>query len=354
MVKQKKRLMTAVIFGGQSTEHEVSIMSAANVIAAANKKKYHIVPVFVTKQGHWHILKGSRQAWQAQIDQVTKKNQEQVLSSEVFSLFNNHQVDVVFCLMHGNDGEDGSVQGMMEILNIPYVGAGVLGSALAMDKEVTKRLLTLAGIPLAKYITIRQGEVVRSKYIFAQLGKTVFVKPANGGSSVGVTRATKDNIDVAIATAFLYDTKILIEQAVAGWEIECSVLGNSTPKVSLPGKIIPQKDFYSYEAKYLDSDGALLEAPTVLPKKMVTKVQDVSRTVYQLLELSGMARVDFFLQPDGTLLVNEINTIPGFTNISMYPKLWEASGLHYTKLIDQLIGLAIQKYKTKIKLKKSY
>lgn len=324
-----KKIKVAILFGGRSAEHEISILSAKNVIIAINKIKYEVVEMFVPKTGEINVQK--------------LKN-----------------ADVVFPILHGPYGEDGTVQGLLKLANIPFVGAGVLGSAVGMDKDVQKRLLRDAKIPTAKFI-ICHAELISASKILKQvqddIGKLpVFVKPANLGSSVGISKVQsyKDLI-VAVKNAFKYDQKIIVEEAIVGKEVEISVLGNEDPIASVVGEIQTNKkhDFYSYEAKYLDENGATLVIPARITKIQENKIQRIAIKAYQALCCEGMARVDMFLTKIGTVYVNEINTIPGFTNISMYPKLWGASGLSQTKLIDKLIQLALDRFQKEQKLKTS-
>ncbi|MDP6038110.1 MAG: D-alanine--D-alanine ligase family protein, partial [Candidatus Latescibacteria bacterium] len=266
-------------------------------------------------------------------------------------------VDVVFPVLHGPMGEDGTVQGLLRLADVPYVGPNVLGSAVAMDKDVMKRLLRDAGIPNAAWRTVHQFEAseVDLDGVIAELGLPLFVKPANLGSSVGISKAHDlSELGPALEEAFRYDNKVLIEAFVDGREIEISVLGNEDPIASLPGEVLPQHEFYSYEAKYLDEKGAVLQIPADLPNEVVKRVQDLAVRTFQVLCCEGMARADFFLQADGALMVNEINTIPGFTPISMYPKLWAASGISNTELVDRLIQLAIDRYEREQQLKTSF
>ena len=269
-------------------------------------------------------------------------------------------LDVVFPVLHGTFGDDGTVQGLLELADIPYVGAGVLGSAVGMDKDVQKRLLQAAGVPVVPFLTVTPAtwsaapEAVRAHA--ASLGLPVFVKPANLGSSVGITKVTTlDALPAAVQAAFEYDTKILIERGIDGREIECAVLGNDDPQASVPGEICPQAEFYSYEAKYTDEHGAELRVPAPLTAAQTATVQHLAVRVFQLLDCAGMARVDFFLERGtDTWYVNELNTIPGFTTVSMYPKLWEASGVPYTELISRLLELAQQRHAQRRRLKRTY
>jgi D-alanine-D-alanine ligase len=266
------------------------------------------------------------------------------------------KVDVIFPVLHGPFGEDGTVQGLLKLANVPFVGAGVLGSAVGMDKDVMKRLLRDAKIPIAKFLVFERS--VASKINFAAvkraLGLPFFVKPANLGSSVGISKVSaKKQFGRALTEAFRYDNKILIEESIRGREIECSVLGNENPIASLPGEIVTRHDFYSYDAKYLDEKGAQLIVPAALAKNIVRQVQTLALRTFKTLGCEGMARVDFFLRNNREIFVNEINTIPGFTKISMFPKLWEASGIPYPRLIDRLIRLALERNRRERNLRTS-
>jgi len=315
-----KKLKIGVLFGGKSAEHEVSLMSAKNVIGALDKNKYQVTQIKIPKHGWFHFS-------------VLKK------------------VDVVFPVMHGPYGEDGSIQGLLKLLNLPFVGAGVLGSAVGMDKDIMKRLLRDAGIPIGKFITFKIGEKIDFNKIKKDLGWPMFIKPANMGSSVGVSKAkNEDELKKAIKNAFRYDHKIIIEKFINGREVECSVLGNDVPMASVPGEIIANQDFYSYDAKYID-DTSVVEIPAKLDAKVLKRVQALAVETFQVLNCEGLGRVDSFVTKDGRVFVNEINTIPGFTNISMYPKLWEASGLPLPKLLDRLIDLAIERFEKEQNLK---
>ncbi len=320
--KSKKKLRIGVIFGGKSVEHEVSVVSARNIIKALDREKYKVIPIHIKRMGN---------------SQLGRK------------IFN--KIDVIFPVIHGAFGEDGTLQGLLKFSGLPFVGAGVLGSAIGMDKDISKRLLKQAGISVADFIIIYSGEQVSYKQASKKLGPVMFVKPANSGSSVGINRAKNEKeFKKAVSEAFKYDSKIIIEEFINGREIECAVLGNENPKASVPGEIIPKGGFYSYEAKYIDKDGAGLEIPAKLSKTAIKKIQQTAIKAFKILNCEGMARVDFFLKKNGTLLINEINTIPGFTSISMYPKLWEASGILLPKLLDKLISLALERFKKEQKL----
>ncbi|HBV01280.1 MAG TPA: D-alanine--D-alanine ligase [Candidatus Taylorbacteria bacterium] len=358
-MKKPRKIRVGIIFGGKSTEHEVSLQSAKNVIAALDKEKYEPVMIGIDKTGRWFrssranyllhsenpkLIALNKKVAQGMVLIPGEERQLMVLSGgEV-----NQALDVVFPILHGPLGEDGTMQGLLKLIDIPFVGPGVLGSAIGMDKDVQKRILRDAGIPIAKFLTIREQDkdTVSFTRVKKQLGLPLFIKPANAGSSVGVTKVKKEaDFQTAIEDAFRYDSKILIEEGIDGREIECAILGNEDPIASVLGEIKPNHEFYSYEAKYIDENGAVSEIPAKLPKVVIKKVQETAVASFKALECEGMARVDSFLTKDGRVLVNEINTIPGFTKISMYPKLWEASGIAYPKLIDTLITLALARAK---------
>ena len=358
-----RKINVAILFGGQSAEHEVSLQSAGNVAAAIDRKKYDVVLIGIDKKGKWYLNEESKFLLHADSPKLIKMQEtgdslalvpgDQ--SGQLISLSGNQPVgpiDVVFPVLHGPFGEDGTVQGLLKLANVPFVGAGVLGSAVGMDKDVMKRLLREAQIPIADFVVFNRSRVDEIDFDVAKdcLGLPFFVKPANLGSSVGISKVKSENqFHEAVSLAFEYDNKILVEEYIAGREIECSVLGNDSPIASVPGEVIPQHEFYSYEAKYIDEAGAVLEIPAKLSNDITKKVQDYAIKTFRLLCCEGMARVDLFVK-DNDVIVNEINTIPGFTNISMYPKLWEASGIGYSELIDRLIQLAIERFKSEQEL----
>ncbi|MEN9216871.1 MAG: D-alanine--D-alanine ligase family protein [Gloeomargarita sp. HHBFW_bins_162] len=343
-------IRVGILFGGQSAEHEISVQSARNILAALSPTHYQPVPIGITRQGQWWLADPN---WLIQASPQKLPPFEQGLapvgvipSQGLIHFSQNHweplPVDVVFPVLHGPRGEDGTVQGLLTLAGLPFVGAGVLGSAVGMDKEVMKRLLTQAGLAVGHYRCYRRGVSVEPATVVAELGLPVFVKPANMGSSVGVTKVcTADDLLPALAKAWKYDAKVLVEQAITGREIECAILDGVPPQASVPGEIIPQHEFYSYEAKYLDDQGAVLKMPADLAPNQVAQVQRLSVQVFQVLECRGLGRVDWFFTPDGDWIVNEINTIPGFTQISMYPKLWELSGISYSDLVHRLLELAL-------------
>ena len=359
----------AIVYGGRSGEHEVSLRSAFYVYNNIDRKKYDVVLIAIDKNGRWYFSRNfddmvntKSQLWKlkTRLKEIVLLKSEKC--SQVFSLKEKKNligIDIFFPLIHGTYGEDGCLQGFFELLDIPYVGADVVGSAIAMDKEIAKRLLMLEKIPIAKFTVIKKSDTSeeRRKNINQAIKKfhfPLFIKPVSLGSSVGISKVfNKKGIDSAIKYAFKYDTEIIIEEFIEGREIECSVLGNSYLKASLPGEI-KSLSFYSYKAKYLDPEEAKLLIPAPLSKEIIKKVQKLSIKVFKILKLKGMARVDLFLKPNGQLIVNEANTIPGFTQISMYPKLWQISGIKYSKLLDKLIQLAIQNFNEKKKLSRNY
>jgi len=367
-----KKLRVGILFGGRSAEHEVSVRSAANVIAAADPKKYEIVPIAIAKDGRWRVgaLPGGSQE-RPRIEDATGQSLEVVPAASpsgpgplIPILKTNSgkrigRLDVIFPILHGTFGEDGTVQGLLELAGIPYVGAGVLGSAAGMDKEVMKRLFRESGLPIVPYLAIRRAdwEAAPRKTCLAVEKKfryPVFVKPANLGSSVGITKAhNRRELEAGLRTAADYDRKILVEKAIEGREIECAVLGNDAPVASVPGEVVPGREFYDYADKYLE-DTAQLIVPAPLRNAQTREVQRLAVEAFRAIDCAGMARVDFFLEKKiGKIYVSEINTIPGFTSISMYPRMWAASGLPYPKLIDRLIELALERHREKIRTRYS-
>jgi D-alanine-D-alanine ligase len=358
-----QKIRVGLIFGGKTGEHEVSLASAQSVLHALDASKYDAVLIGVTKEGRWltggNPLKQLVNASQSPLlksanGSAAANGNGAMVSQDVAAITTTNafyeSVDVVFPLIHGPNGEDGTIQGLLELADLPYVGASVAASAVGMDKQLMKALFRNAGLPVAEYLV-----VMRSKWehdpeetiheIETAIRYPCFVKPANLGSSVGVTKAHNwDELTQGLATAALYDRKIIVERAIVGREIECSVLGNEVPVPSLPGEVIPAREFYDYDAKYGDESTRLI-VPADLSGEQVRTVQDLAVRAFQAVDCSGMARVDFFIEmPEGRVLVNELNTIPGFTAVSMFPKMWEASGVTYTQLIDRLIQLALERH----------
>ncbi len=351
-MSELKKTRVGVIFGGRSGEHEVSLRSAESVIRSLDPSKYEVVPIAITHEGRWL---GTRDALKllspGEAIQAALKTGEPM--AVVPEPQRNGAVDVFFPIVHGTYGEDGTIQGLLELAGVPYVGAGVLGSAVGMDKDVMKRLLREAGLPVGDFWVTRAKDIEAFIREFGkELPYPVFVKPANLGSSVGITKAhNAGELPAAIAFAAEFDRKIVIEKGIDAREIEISVLGNDELKASIPGEIIPSREFYDYQAKYVDDDSRLI-IPAPLSEEQVRQAQDLAIRSFQALDCSGMARVDLFLEkPTGKFLVNEINTLPGFTSISMYPKLWEATGLAYADLVDRLITLAVERHSEKKKLR---
>ncbi len=357
-----------MLFGGRSAEHEVSLVSAASVIKVLDKSKYDIVPIGITKEGRWLSTVNAVQLLKekAPIEMLPEhvllpdpRKQSLVNISGAFPQ-NAQKIDVIIPLIHGTFGEDGTIQGLFELADIPYVGAGVAGSAIGMDKVIAKQLLEHANIPVAPGISFLFSEYLnKTKQYTVMIEKKIkypcFVKPPNQGSSVGITKAhNRKELTAAIQLAGRYDRKILVEKAVKQpREIEVSVLGNDEPIVSLPGEIIPSNEFYDYNAKYVDGK-TTSHIPARLPKPLIKKLQLYALKAFSVLDCAGMARVDFLVQRSGKIFLNEINTIPGFTSISMYPKLWEASGLSYPDLLDRLIQCAVERHQAKKKLLTAY
>lgn len=362
----KKKINIGILFGGKSAEHEVSLQSAKNVFDAIDKEKYNPILIGIDKSGKWLLNNESKFLLNADDPKLIKLNQSSdsvalvpQSAGEISNFSNTSQnlkIDVVFPILHGPFGEDGTVQGLLKLANLPFVGASVLGSAVGMDKDVMKRLLRDAGIPIGKFIVLKSCEVIPDfQKIKNELGLPFFVKPANMGSSVGVNKVHDESeYKNRLFKAFDFDIKIILEEFVKGREIECSVLGNENPIASTPGEVISKHEFYSYDAKYIDEHGAVLDIPAKISIQTAKRIQELAIKTFQALSCEGLGRVDFFLKDDGQVIVNEINTIPGFTKISMYPKLWEASGISYTELIDKLIQLAIERFKKEQKLKTSY
>jgi D-alanine-D-alanine ligase len=363
-----KKMRVGVIFGGRSAEHEVSLRSAKNIVAAIDKQKYEPVLIGIDKEGKWNLLDDpdffssftgpasialprTSSSWSVMPFNGTK---ELLCSAEGGS---SGPIDVVFPALHGTFGEDGTVQGLLKLADVPFVGASILGSSAGMDKDVMKRLLRDASIPIPGFLVYESS--MENKISFSKvkdtLGLPLFVKPANLGSSVGISKVSRgEDFTAAVKEALRFDSKIIIEEFIDGREIECSVLGNDDPAASVPGEIKAGHDFYTYDAKYADDSGSELEIPARMPGDQTEKIQELAVKTFKVLCCEGMARVDLFLKENGEVFVNEINTLPGFTDISMYPKLWEASGVSQTDLISKLIGLAIERFQREQKLKRFY
>lgn len=344
-----KKIKIALLFGGSSAEHEVSLVSATSIYKNLDKKKYEVVSIYINKEGYWRIVESPL------LPQSSLKQgnfffflpwREKTIVQDIYA-------DIYFPVLHGPCGEDGTIQGLFEMADVPYIGAAVLASAIAMDKAMAKILFKLKNLPVVKHFILFESDWEREQERYLSKIKKgfclpFFVKPANLGSSVGITKV-KDyaNSEAALEEAFKYDRKILVEEGILGRELECSVLGNENPKVSLPGELIPFREFYDYKDKYVE-DKTSFVIPAELPSSIVKEIQRISLEAYKAINCSGMARVDFFLEEKTEkIILNEINTIPGFTEISMYPKLWEVSGLPFPALLDTLIELGFERHQKK-------
>jgi D-alanine-D-alanine ligase len=388
-----KKLRVGILFGGRSGEHEVSLLSAASVLKAIDRKKFDVVPIGITKQGHWLAASDAQSLLEGDTSAIARRlragdpdvtpgakllhegiptlmvpepaNGESAAKAVLAPAANPAMLDVVFPVLHGTFGEDGTIQGLFELAGIPYVGSGVLGSSAGMDKDVMKRLFAQAGLPIVKHVAILRSDWEKSpKKAIAQIERAlkypVFVKPANLGSSVGISKAhDRKTLGPALDEAAKYDRKLIIEQGVGGAlragklgpkarELEVAVLGNDDPKASVVGEIIPGKEFYDYEAKYL-SEGSVPVIPAKLTRAESKQIREMAVAAFRACDLAGLARVDFLMEPAGRrrIYINEVNTLPGFTQISMYPKLWEATGVPYTELITRLIDLALERDREK-------
>ena len=383
-----KKLRVGILFGGRSGEHEVSLLSAASILKAIDRMKFEVVPIGISKEGHWLAAGDAHSLLEGDQSTVARRLRAgdpeatpgaKLLHEGIPTLLAPEPVeasaaltagsvrpaaanlDVVFPVLHGTFGEDGTIQGLFELAGIAYVGSGVLGSAAGMDKDVMKRLFAQAGLPIVKHVTLLRAEWEKQPrkaiaQVEAALKYPVFVKPANLGSSVGISKAhDREELGPALTLAAKYDRKLVVEQGVGGMirrggpaakarELEVGVLGNDSPKASVVGEIVPVKEFYDYEAKYL-SEGSVAVIPAKLSKAETKQIREMAVAAFQACDLSGLARVDFLLEPEGKrrIFLNEVNTLPGFTQISMYPKLWEATGVSYTELITRLIELALER-----------
>ena len=385
MLTDKKKIM--LIFGGRSSEHEVSLNSAKNIYNAIDKNKFDVLNVGISKTGTWHLLSKdqlmnsafltdefldnlSDNASVSDSEDISADSLEKNKKSQVVALISylsnpvlielksqkQHKVDCVFPIIHGSNGEDGTLQGLFRIVNVPFVGCDVLGSAICMDKEYAKIIMTAAGVPNTKFLVLNKYLKNDFHDIQKKLGLPFFIKPANAGSSVGVHKIkSESDFNIKIQDSFLYDHKVIAEEFIPGQEIECAVKGsNLNPQASVVGELVVKHEFYSYEAKYLDAHGADIVIPARITYEQSEQIKKIALKAYQVLSCDGMARVDFFMQADGKLIVNEINTLPGFTQISMYPKMWEASGLKYSDLISELINYALIKFDTDSTKKQNY
>jgi len=363
-----KKIRLGILFGGRSGEHDVSLLSAASVMKALDPAKYDVIPIGITREGHWRVGTGATQLLPKVLEDgepVTPSADPTgpkflPLNSSPLAKTSRPEMDVVFPVLHGTFGEDGTVQGLLELADLPYVGAGVLGSAVGMDKDVMKRLFREAKLPVLPWQLVLRADWEKDpakvrRRIEMKLRYPLFVKPVNLGSSVGISKVHEGReLHAAMDLAAQYDRKILVEKGIEAREIECSVLGNDHPKASVPGEVIPINEFYDYEAKYL-KEGSELRIPAPLTPQQTRRVRELAIRAFQSVDGAGMARVDFLVaRKTGTVYVNEVNTIPGFTSISMYPKLWEATGVSYPDLLDRLIALALERHQEKSRTRFAY
>jgi D-alanine-D-alanine ligase len=368
-----KKIKLGILFGGRSGEHEVSLQSATSVLNALDPGKYEVIPIAISKEGRWLLGASLKGNTQPQLAAVLERGEPVIPPPDPagprFVPFNSRAVshpqksagiDVIFPVLHGTFGEDGTVQGLLELAGIPYVGAGVLGSAVGMDKDVMKRLFRDANLPVVPWQVVLREEWERNplaieKSLQRNFGYPAFVKPANLGSSVGITKVhRREELKPALRLAAQYDRKVIVEKGIDAREIECAVLGNDRPEASVPGEIRPVNEFYDYDAKYV-SEGSQLIIPAKLSAGQSRKVRQFAIQAFKAIDCAGMARVDFLMERRrGAIYVNEINTIPGFTSISMYPKLWEATGVPYAELLDRLIELALERSREKRQTRYTY
>src|SRR5437016_5804839 len=363
----ERRMRVGVVYGGRSGEHEVSLRSAASIIAALDPARYEVVPIAITKDGRWLTGPESLQvleAAQRDLAPIPEHGSEVTLPADptrhgLLPLGQGQPtpLDVVFPVLHGTYGEDGTIQGLLELADVPYVGAGVLASAVGMDKALMKSVFRDAGIPVCRWLVTRIGEeapVALARRVGDELGFPCFVKPANLGSSVGVSKVrAAAQLAAGVAEAGAYDPKVVIEEAIDGREFECAVLGNDAPQASVVGELVPSREFYDYADKYVEQ-GARVIIPASIPPETAEAMRSIALRAFRAVDGPGLSRVDFFLERGGRVLVNEINTMPGFTAISMYPKLWEASGLAFPALVDRLIALAFERHAVRARRRLSF
>jgi D-alanine-D-alanine ligase len=359
------KLRVGIVFGGRSAEHEVSLQSAKNIVDALDRERFEPVLIGIDKQGQWHLNDASDYLLNAHdpslialnrsnrgLALVPGETERQLIEPGAAAPL--AAIDVIFPVVHGTLGEDGCLQGLLRMADLPFVGSDVLGSAVCMDKDIAKRLLRDAGLPVTPFVTLTRASLARHDFtsVAARLGLPLFVKPANQGSSVGVSKVEDaPGYDAAVALALSYDTKVLVEAAVVGREIECAVLGNEQPQASGCGEIVVGSGFYSYDSKYIDGDAAQVVVPADISTEQSERIRVMAVEAFEVLGCSGLARVDVFLTPSGEVLINELNTLPGFTRISMYPQLWLASGMSYTELVSKLIDLALDRHQARAGLK---
>lgn len=353
-----RKIRVAILFGGRSVEHDISLRSASNIIQNIDRERFEPVLIGIDKKGGWHVnVKPGDPLEGNDLALILKEGSEKFINLSTNETIKD--IDIVFPVLHGTDGEDGSIQGMLKAANIPFVGCGVMSAAVSMDKEMTKKLLKEAGIPVCKYIVYNFYEKDKIDYnkVVSELGLPLIVKPASLGSSVGVSKVkSKEELEAAVNDTFQYDNKIVFEEFIKGRELECAIMGNQEPISSLPGEIVVNKnyDFYSFDAKYMDATAAELVMPAKTDVPTRDKIMDLCRKSYIALGCEDLSRVDLFLTEKGEVFINEINTLPGFTNSSMFPKLWELNGISYKELLTKLIEMALQKYEYASRVKTEY
>ncbi len=344
------KLELAIVFGGKSTEHEISLLSTRSILDQIDQSKYTISLIHIDIKGSWSLVDSFDQKESTAIALIPGQHGALILATDTGKILK--QLDVVFPVLHGVFGEDGTIQGYLRMMNVAFVGCDVMASSACMDKDMTKRILRDAGIGIAPYAIATSESKPDFAKLERDLGTPLFIKPANLGSSVGVFKVENEKEYLEkLDDALTYDSKVLIEKTIHGKEIECAVLGNEKPKASLPGQVIMNTEFYDFESKYVDKDASSTQVPADLTDQQLENVRRIAIKAYQAMGCEGLSRVDFFVTHEGDILINEINTIPGFTNISMYPKMWEATGIPYTELIDILIELGIERYKRDAQLK---
>lgn len=362
-----KKTAVSVLCGGQSTEHEISVRSAQTVLAALDLNKFDLSVFYITHRGEWYFVGDTSECLSCDLKEITTMPAADRVSinlgapqAEAFSMQDNtvkYPLGCVIPMLHGTHGEDGCMQGLLQLINAPYVGANVLASSMCMNKDITKQLLRYHHIQTIPWAVISEGDLTDRSYqdFVASMGAVLFVKPVSLGSSVGIAKvSTEAEFLKALYEAFRYEDRVMVEPCIVGREIECAVLGNEIPIASLPGEIVSQHSFYSYEAKYQDPDGAKTIVPAPLPNEIVTKIREIAVAAFNAMQCCGMLRVDFFVTEENEILVNEVNTMPGFTSISLYPMMWEASGIDNKQLLEQLVQLAITRHQQHSKLERMY
>ncbi|WP_062350835.1 D-alanine--D-alanine ligase [Bacillus kwashiorkori] len=352
-----------LLYGGKSAEHQVSMRTALSVIQALDFSKYEVNPIYITEEGHWikreALSSPCQHVEELKLAPNTPTVQRMAVTTELFDHHNENEQTIIFPLLHGPNGEDGTVQGLLEVLDLPYVGNGVLASAAGMDKVIMKNLFAEAGLKQVKYVHFTRyqweiAEVAAYEKVETAIGYPCFVKPANLGSSVGISKCkNRDELITAFQEAFQFDRKVIVEQGVVAREIEIGLLGNEDPQCSIIGEIVPKKEFYDYKAKYEDGDTALI-IPAEVSEETYEEIKQAAITAFKALDCSGLVRADFFVTNDGEVFINEVNTMPGFTPVSMFPLLWKHTGLDYSQLIDQLIQLGLERYNDKKKIRYTF